>query len=784
MTKNKPISQIISYAEMNRTPLIQKAAVIGAGSMGSGIAAQFANAGIPVLLLDVVPEGASDRSALAKDGVERQLKAGGFMHSDLSNLVETGNIEDDLSRLAEADWIVEAVFEDLKVKQLLYRKVDAVRRQGSIVSSNTSTIPLSQLIEGASKAFQRDFIITHFFNPPRHMLLLELVSSPATAIDLFARAKEIGEIVLGKNTVICRDTPGFIANRIGNYWMSVAAVEAERRKLSVEEADAVMGEPFGIPRTGIFGLFDYVGINLVPLVWGSLMRTLAPEDAHRKHDITVEPLFMDLLSRGLIGRFGPGGFYRRKAADGSRIDEVLDLPSRSYRSRAKPQFDIKARGGDLRALCESEDEAGRYAWAVLSHLIHYSAEMAPEISDDVAAIDLSMRLGYNWKLGPFQLADKVGLSWLIDRFNAQGWTVPALLTRANELGGFYPGGIPLGSDGNLYESGEEVDQLSFAAVKKAGALISGNGSASIWDLGNGVAGFEIHTKMNACDLGVVEQVEIALARIPEGFTALVIGSDNRRAFSAGAKLDVFIEHASNGNWNALEQFVARGQKAWLGLKYAPFPVIAAAGGLALGGGCELMMHSDEIVAHSELNAGFPERHVGIIPGWGGITQMLLRGYERTGKASEAAQLAFDTIARADVTSSAIIAKARGILRPKDAIAMNRDRVFTVARERAIAASRAYAPPAIVSIPTGGSEVRERLEENISILSGLEGFTETDIIIARKLAWVISGGKQSADALSEEELMRLELQAFMELMREPVTLARLEHMRATNKPLRN
>jgi len=312
---------------------LRRAAVIGAGSMGSGIAAHLANAGIPVLLLDIVPEGALDRDRLAKAGIERQLATGGFMHAGRAELVKAGNVEDHLDLIADADWIVEAVFEDLEVKRALYRRIEQIRRDDSIVSSNTSTIPLAQLIDGQTARFAGDFVITHFFNPPRQMQLVELVRGEHTRPEIIERAWAMVEQGLGKTVILCHDTPGFIANRVGNYWMSVATLEAKRQGLTVEEADTVMSTPFGIPRTGIFGLFDYVGINLVPLVWGSFMKTLAADDAHRAHDLTAEPLFTQMLAQGLTGRAGPGGFYRRKGPDGAKVDDVLDLETGLYRAR-------------------------------------------------------------------------------------------------------------------------------------------------------------------------------------------------------------------------------------------------------------------------------------------------------------------------------------------------------------------------------------------------------------------------------------------------------------------
>ncbi|MGB6054322.1 MAG: 3-hydroxyacyl-CoA dehydrogenase family protein, partial [Burkholderiaceae bacterium] len=390
------------------TQAVNKAAVIGAGSMGAGIAAHFANAGVPVVLLDMAaPDGA--RSAIAAGAIERQLATGGFMHPDCARLVTAGNVEDDFHLIADADWIVEAIIEDVEAKRQLYRRIEAQRKDGAIVSSNTSTIPLARLTAGLGERFAGDFVISHFFNPPRQMRLLELVTAAGTKPQTIARARRTGDAVLGKTIIDCRDTPGFIANRIGNYWMSVAALEAMAFGLTVEEADAVMARPFGFPRTGIFGLFDLVGINLVPLVWRSLLDTLPPEDDHHRFDLTGNAFIGGMLERGLTGRKGKGGFYRQTRNGATRVRETIDFASGAYRPEQPAVLPaLQEAGTDLRRLCEHDSAAGRYAWQVLSRLIRYAAAVAPEIADDVAAIDLAMQLGYNWAEGPFRIADRVG----------------------------------------------------------------------------------------------------------------------------------------------------------------------------------------------------------------------------------------------------------------------------------------------------------------------------------------------------------------------------------------
>jgi 3-hydroxyacyl-CoA dehydrogenase len=780
---SNPKSLIAVPSEMRQVPTekhlaIAKAAVIGAGAMGSGIAAQLANAGVSVLLLDIASAG-EDRSALARAGVERQLKSGGFMHSDRASLVEIGNIDDHLDRLVDAEWIVEAIVEDIDLKRSLYRKIEGVRRSGSVVSSNTSTIPLAQLVEGMGVRFAGDFVITHFFNPPRVMPLLELVGGAHTRPEALVKARWIAETVMGKSVVDCRDTPGFIANRIGNYWMSVASLEAMKLGLTVEEADAVMSQPFGIPRTGIFGLFDYVGIQLVPLVWGSFMRILPEADEHRSHDITRDTFIASMLARGLVGRFGPGGFYRRQNAAGDRVDEAIDFKTGEYRARIEPDLEAIHSATSLQALCDKPDKVGRYAWAVLSRLIAYASAKAPEIAEDVASIDKAMRLGYNWAYGPFELADCVGIDWLVAGLEREEIEVPPLLLSAQRIGRFYQKhGTSLLTDGREAPR-RETGVLSIAAVRRQSSPVKANTSASVWDMGGGIACLEIHTKMNACDIDVVAMVEALPAVVHSGFDAAIIGSDNQRAFSAGARLDTFIDHVTARDWVGLRQFITRGQAAWLGLKYAPFPVVAAAGGLALGGGCELMMHADEIVAHSELFAGLPERKVGILPGWGGVTQLVLREQQRH-DAVAAAEAAFRTIVSAQVSGSALLARDAGYLRHDERIVMNREQLLSAAAARAKALSSNYGPPSRAAIETGGDGIAQRL---ISSVDPNLSLSATDMRIAEKLAWILAGGGHQG-ALTEEAMMALELEAILALAEYPETLARLQHMRATNKPLLN
>jgi 3-hydroxyacyl-CoA dehydrogenase len=392
---------------------IEKAAVLGAGVMGAQIAAHLANAGVPVMLLDMVPQGADNRNALAEGAVARMLKAepAPFVHKRAARLVTPGNLEDHLDGLAEADWIVEAVIEDLEIKRALYEKVEAVRKDGSLISSNTSTIPLARLIDGLPERFANDFLITHFFNPPRYMRLLELVAGAKTRPEALAILEDFADRRLGKGVVVCHDTPGFVANRIGTFWMQCAVVAAEDLGLSVEEADAVMSRPVGIPKTGVFGLLDLIGLDLMPKVDASMAALLPEDDAYQglRRDW---PLLQRMIGDGYTGRKGKGGFYRLNRSGGGRVKEAIDLGSGDYAPARKPVLESldAAKHGGLPALVAQPDRGGQFAWTVLSQTLAYAASLVPEIAGDIVAVDRAMRLGYNWKEGPFELIDRLGKS--------------------------------------------------------------------------------------------------------------------------------------------------------------------------------------------------------------------------------------------------------------------------------------------------------------------------------------------------------------------------------------
>ena len=750
---------------------IKKVAVLGAGNMGAGIAGQVANAGVPVLLLDLTREAA----ARGKQDLFKR-KPAPLMHPSAADLIETGGFDQDLERLAEADWIVEVVVERLPVKQALFERVERVRRPGSIVSSNTSGIRLSEITAGLPASFAADFCITHFFNPPRYMGLLELVAGPATRPDAVDTLREFCTVRLGKEVVDARDTPSFIGNRIGILAMLAGVRAAQRHGLTVEQADAVAGKPIGWPGTGVFGLIDLVGLDVLADVARNMQSQLPASDPAQPL-LELPPLLKTMLERGWIGRKAGGGFYRM-TADKQR--EVLDLNTLQYRPPQPVELaSAKARG--VKELLAGDDAGARFAADLLGYTLAYTATVAPQIAADVLAIDTAMREGYSWRAGPFELLDEIGLADFVRRLQAAGQPVPALLQTAQASGDgrFYreeaDGPEYLGFDGVYHAVPRSAATLAVADLRRAGKPLLENASASLWDMGDGVALLEFHTKMNALDEYSVEAMELTLDRVGRDFEALVIGSDAPH-FCAGANLKRMLDAARAGDFKFLDGFIEGLQHALMAFKYAPFPVVGAPRGLALGGGCEVLLHCNVLQAHAELNAGLVELRVGLLPAGGGTKEMVLRhldvGVER----------GFDLIVGSVVSGSAAEARDMRVLTDYCAITMHRRRVLADAKAAARRLVSAYLPgkPAVVTLP--GPAGRAALEARVAAQVEAGKMTAHDAVVAGHIAAVMSGG--AGGEVTEHELLRLEREHFLELLRLPASQARMEHMLATGKPLRN
>ena len=771
------------------TETIKKVCVIGAGVMGAGIAAQVANGGVPVLLLDIVKPGEADRDAVAKGALARMLKTdpAPFMSKAAVKLVETGNIEDHLDRIAECDWVVEAIVERLDLKQSLYRRIDAVRRPGAAVSSNTSTIPLGKLVEGLPEALRRDFLITHFFNPPRYMRLLEIVTGADTDAALADKVGAFCDVTLGKTVVRAKDTPGFIANRIGTYWMQQAVVQAMDLGLTVEEADAVMGRPFGFPKTGVFGLLDLVGLDLMPHINASMSATLPPTDAFHATNRDL-PLLTKMIAEGYTGRKGKGGFYRLNKTAG-KVKESIGLVTGEYQPSRGATLPAAA-SKDLRTLIASTDKFGRFAWAVMGPTLAYAASLVPEISDDIAGADAAMKLGFNWKYGPFELLDRLGPKTFTERLRKEGLAVPEMLAKVGD-GTFYKiedgRRLAFGTDGQYHEIARPPGVLKLEDVKLTAQPLLKTGSAALWDIGDGVACFEFTGKMNALDDGVMSLLGKSIALVKSKMKALVVYTD-ADAFSVGANLGLALFAANIAAWSQVEQTISGGQQAYKALKYAPFPVVAAPAGMALGGGCEICLHADAIQAHAETYMGLVECGVGVIPGWGGCGEMLDRWRTAPGMPKgpmPAVTKVFEAISTAQVSKSAANAREMMFLRPTDGVTMNRDRLLADAKARALALVDGYAPPPRPEFRLSGASGKAAMAMAVAGFRQQGKATDHDVIVADGLATVLTGGEADLiDVLSEQQVLDLERAAFLSLLKTPQTLARVEHMLETGKPLRN
>jgi 3-hydroxyacyl-CoA dehydrogenase len=705
---------------------IRRVAVIGAGVMGTGIAAQVANAGVPVVLLDVVPGGAAAT-------VARALRAepAAFMTRDAARLVTTGDLPDALGLVAGCDWIIEAVREDAETKRALYRDLGGVRRAGSIVSSNTSTIPLAELAPD-----DPDVLITHFFNPPRYLRLLEVVVGPATRADAVAAVEAFADEALGKVVVRCNDTPGFIANRLGGCWIDTALSLAVERELQVEAADAAISRAFGSPKTGVFGLLDLVGIDLSLQVTRSFDERLPGDDPMRS---IARPLGLleQLVADGHTGRKGDGGFYRLERGPGGRRKLALDLATGGYRPS------IRSRG--------DEPEAVAYAAAVVAATLAYAEHVLDEVSGDPAVVDRAMETGYGWRAGPFAMLAA-----------QRGSAPPRRLPR--------PSGV-----------------VSLRDVRQDGTPVRRNRSASLWDIGDGVLCLEFTSKMNALDPAIIAlALETLVLCGSDGFRALVIANEAEN-FSVGANIAGVLLSANVGAWDQLALGVQAGQGAFAALRSSSFPVVAAPAGLALGGGCEICLHADAIQAHAELYMGLVEAGVGIVPGWGGCAQMLVRLTERLGHQGPMPPVveAFRLIALARVSRSAGEARELGFLRPDDGITMSRDRVLGDAKRRALELADGYRPPEPVALRLPGATARAALQLSIAERLGSGEALPHDAVVALALARVLSGGDTDVTTpVDVQAIYDLEREAVVSLLHHEASLLRMEHMLTTGKPLRN
>ena len=774
---------------------IQSVAVIGSGVMGAGIAAHCANAGCKVLLLDIAKEG-DDRSAIARTAVEQMAKSNPemLMHKRNAKLISSGNIEDDLDKLSEVDWVIEVIIENLDIKRRLYASMSEHLGPRTIVSSNTSTLPRSELVEGMSSEMASRFLITHFFNPPRYLPLLEVVTSSEVDDSVTDRLCAFADERLGKRVIMCNDTPGFVGNRLGVYFIQRAFKATIDHGFTVEQADAMLGRPVGIPKTGVFGLMDLVGIDLSVHVIESLFSHLPDDDPFRDIVRTGEDIIQTMIADGYTGRKGKGGFYRLNKEDGKRVKEARNLTTGEYapadRKAAFPSARMGKQG--LGPLMDYPDEGAAFISDILLDTLSYAAHLVPDVTDDIYSIDTAMKAGYGWKSGPFEMMDSIGSASMVERLEASGRTVPDFLRTAADNGGFYSiedGEIQrLTPDGSMVVVDRPESTLTVTDLKRRGKPLKRNGSASIWDMGNKILLVEYHSKMNAMDPMNIEMlvnaVDIAES---EGWKGIVIGNDAAN-FCAGANLGLVLFAVNLAAWKDVEDFIAAGQDTYQALKYCEVPVVAASTGMCLGGGAEVLMHCDAIQAHAESYIGLVEVGVGIIPAWGGCKELMAR-LRNFGLVSEGpmgpVMKAFEYIGTAQVAKSAEQARSMGFIGPNDCITMNRDRLLADAKIRALELSEGYEPPEPHTYNLPGPTGKTALELAVKDLALSGQATPHDVVVTNELAWILTGGDTDmTETTDEDDILTMEREVIARLGRHEDSLARMEHMLETGKPLRN
>jgi 3-hydroxyacyl-CoA dehydrogenase len=794
---------------------INKAVVVGAGTMGAALAAHLANAGIFVTLLDIVPKDAAAgnkaaRNKIVNEGWDRCVKAkpASLMGADLKTLVSLGNLEDDFGVIAEADWVIEAIVENLKIKVDLMTRIDEIRKPTCIVSTNTSGIPVKDIAAGRSKSFKQHFIGTHFFNPPRYLKLLEIIPTADTSKEVTEFVSWFGEVRLGKGIVLCKDTPNFIGNRVafgtGAFGMDYMMANG----YTVDEVDMITGPLIGNPRTATFRLIDLVGVD----VWEHVGKNLAPLVQHDKLAVKYleaeapNKLIHTMVERGWLGNKTKVGFYKEvRTDDGKKEFHSLNLKTMEHVAPGKPRFDsvkaakdLEGLGDRLKVMLEADDKAAKLVQALTLQSFQYASSIIPEVADTAKPIDDAMRWGFMHEAGPFETWDMLGVKDTVKKMKAAGYPaakwVDAMLKAGCESFYQYKNGEKVGA----YDVSKEkyvkikrpVGMIALKDFRGTKKLISSNAGASLFDIGDGVALVEFHTKMNALDEDISIITTEALDRVEKDFDGLVIGNEADN-FSAGANLFMVVVAAQQGMWDTLDKAVRGLQNMNMRMRYFPKPVVVAPAGMALGGGCEITMHASRVVAASETYIGLVELGAGVIPAGGGTKEYMRRIINPALKTDMAEafpfiQRAFLQIGQAKVATSAEEARGMAILTPSDRIVMNREHLLTEAKREVLAMSGAgYHPPAPELIYAPGRDMFGAMK--IGAWSFAEGkyITEYDSHIAAKLAYVMAGGMLSKPTwVSEQYILDLEREAFLSLCGDERTQARMWSLLQTGKPLRN
>ena len=738
---------------------INKVVVIGSGTMGSGIAAHLCNANIPVILLDLKTE-------IAEKAKERILKSRPpllFSKTKINSL-KTGNIIDDFKNVADADWIIEAVVERIDIKHDIYQKIFEKRKKGSIVSSNTSTIPLKILSEKLKDDDKKDFCITHFFNPVRYMGLLEIVRDKLNDSNKIEILKNFCERSLGKGVIVCGDTPGFLGNRIGVYAMQVAMKEAIKMNLSVEEADSVFGRPMGIPKTGVFALYDLIGIDLMQDVLISFKKELSKEDKFQKVASDL-PIIKKLIDNGYTGRKGKGGFYRMNKVNEKKVLEALDLKKNDYYPVKK--IDLKIDKVDLLQLINRKDKYGDYAWSVISEIILYSSSLVPQITSEYNDIDEALRLGFNWSMGPFEMLDSIGLDNFFNRIK-------------DIKGNKFLNDLKDKKIKNFYDQRQKYTQIeTLGKIKKSVTKLDKNDSAEIYRFKDFNI-VEFKTKANALDYNSMDALKKATDK------PLIIINESMQ-FSAGVNLNYVMEFIKNNDLKSVEKFIKHFQETCKHLKYCDNPVISAPSGLALGGGEEVLLQSNYVVTHTNIVMGLVETIVGLVPAGGGCKELLWR-WTQTDKAKKDPDYApievFNIIGYAKTASSPQEAKPLLFLDKKHDVIINRNELLPAARS--LLKNRDNLPlPQECIFRLSGDKVRKKMHKLLEELYNDKKILDHGMVVGKELAYVLSGGDTNLDKeISEDQMFKLELDSFMKLIETKKTQDRITHTLKTGKPLIN
>ena len=785
--------------------------------MGARISAHLANAGVPSYLLDIVPPDADGaaRNRIAAAGLEAAVKAkpAAFFKPSLARLVTIGNFEDDLQKLAEVDWIIEAVVEDMEIKRTLLRKIEGIRKPGTIITTNTSGLPVGKIVEGFSQDFRRSWFGTHFFNPPRYMRLLELIPTPDADPAAMETIADFADLHLGKGVVHAKDTPNFIANRIGTFSALNVMRLMQEMDLSVEEVDALTGTAVGWPKTASFRLADLVGLDVL----GHVVRNATANIHDERGDLTLPDFFKQMLERKWLGDKARQGFYKKTKKDGKTEVFAIDWKTLEYRPSQRPKFpglemaknidDLPERVRTL--LAPSKDKAGVFLWSALSDLWTYAANRIGEISDSVVEIDRAMKLGFNWEMGPFELWDAAGVAKTVKRMQVEGKAVSPNVEKLLASGHdrWYADDVKAAS-GRAYfdlKSGHYTPEKvpagvwSVAVAKKSGLVVKKNAGASLIDLGDGVACIEFHSKMNALGGDIVQMIMQTLkpGGAGDNFGAFVITNDAAN-FSVGANIMMLLMAVQEEEWDEVDLAVRQFQNMTQAIKFSSKPVVVAPFGMTLGGGCEITLHAAARQPHAELYCGLVEVGVGLLPGGGGCKEMTLRAVDKAthirpaGRGEsvelmEAMKQAFETVAMAKVSMSAFEAKNLGYISGGDDITMNRERVLTDAKERALDLVQEGYRPVVprTDIPAPGESILATLKLGVHIMHEGEFITDHEVKIANKVAEVLCGGSVNPGTpVSEQYLLDLEREAFKSLCGEKKTQERIQYTLKTGKTLRN